>query len=1225
MVFLPNFDLMKRVYLFLLFLISAPSYGQDLIITDVSGATSVDKYSEIKLSITVQNAGIVSTQRYATGMVYLSLDNVIDANDFTMMSFSIPTLNPGESVIINYSDNRSLTIKHFINYVQTPIETGIYNLILKADQYAQVIETDELNNIFTVAEYTVSTPDVDLQFTYLNLSSYSATAHSTIDPLFEARNSGITDLSWMVLSRFYLSTDQVLDGGDVILSNFQSNTLNGVDVFTNMTSDKIILPNVTPGTYYVIGKVDTSNGNGDFLETDELNNVIASAAITISPSNIDLTLTNISISLIDYGQITGTLTVTNEGTTEAGRYEIEAFLSTSPGFNDYAVFLSPSLTSGPTPGNSGESVIYFSFDAYSVANRSIPYTLFVRVNQYDRVTETDYTNNTISFQNIYIPEPPIHSWSTTAMSLEDVYDNTDKELGLDITILNNGTAYSLNNYYQVVIKDATNSVVHSSTQIQYLSFSPGQQQTKNWNIVLANALPVGEYTIHVSSGYGNTYSIPLSINQVQYTLTGNIQGEDGVPITKGKLFLYQEGVNELVKFIDKVVPTTSDLFSFPIDDKEHTLFFIPDRIDFPNYAPTIYGKTVTLEPTSFFALTADDNLTFEILKLSPPLAGSKTIGGSVASGTSSSSRVMSMQATSLESFPVVLLSETGEVLAVSETGPNGEYHFDNLASGKYQVIVAFELDQYIMPEPILVDVTQQSAILDFQLGEDGVNAEYQPVLEYQNIGFNVLDQKTYGDAPFQLTASSSANLLITYASSNPQVAEVHDNVVTIVGAGTTTITASQNGNSLFHPAPVEEQVLTVQKADQDIEFTELPGRKTTDSNFQLIASSTSGLAVSFSSDNERVATVDGNMITIKGAGQATITATQNGNQNYNSASVARSLNVSLESQSILFNAITDKKFGDASFKLSASSTSGLPVSYVSSNQLVATVKGDLVTIHSAGQTVISAKQEGDLMYAAASTVSQLLTVLKADQVITFVEFSNKRTTDGEFQLFASATSGLAISFSSDNDEVATINGNLVTIKGPGHANIMATQQGNQMFAAANSVSYPLIVHKTDQVITFDEFSNKKTTDTEFYLVASTTSGLTISFSSDNENVATVEGNLVSIKGPGQANITAFQAGDKDYTMASPVTRVLMVELVTALESLDERIRISPNPTSDMFSVYTSETIEEMYVSDLLGRRVNVNSISGNNVSMAEIAPGTYLLHVKLVGSEKQLIQRIVKQ
>jgi hypothetical protein len=79
----------------------------------------------------------------------------------------------------------------------------------------------------------------------------------------------------------------------------------------------------------------------------------------------------------------------------------------------------------------------------------------------------------------------------------------------------------------------------------------------------------------------------------------------------------------------------------------------------------------------------------------------------------------------------------------------------------------------------------------------------------QTITFNALSAETYGNAPFNLTASASSGLTVSFTSSNNAVATISGNTVTITGTGSTTITASQVGNSTFSAASNVNQILTV--------------------------------------------------------------------------------------------------------------------------------------------------------------------------------------------------------------------------------------------------------------------------------------------------------------------------------------------------------------------------------------------------------------------------------
>lgn len=79
-------------------------------------------------------------------------------------------------------------------------------------------------------------------------------------------------------------------------------------------------------------------------------------------------------------------------------------------------------------------------------------------------------------------------------------------------------------------------------------------------------------------------------------------------------------------------------------------------------------------------------------------------------------------------------------------------------------------------------------------------------------------------------------------------------------------------------------------------------------------------------------------------------------------------------QTITFPEFPVKGYGDATFTLNATASSGLAVTYYSSNTTVATVSGSTVTIKTTGYSFISALQAGNGSYAAATPVAQLLVV-----------------------------------------------------------------------------------------------------------------------------------------------------------------------------------------------------------------------------------------------------------
>ena len=169
-------------------------------------------------------------------------------------------------------------------------------------------------------------------------------------------------------------------------------------------------------------------------------------------------------------------------------------------------------------------------------------------------------------------------------------------------------------------------------------------------------------------------------------------------------------------------------------------------------------------------------------------------------------------------------------------------------------------------------------------------------------------------------------------------------------------------------------------------------------------------------------------------------------------------------QTITFGSLSTEDINlVTSFNLTATSaTSAInPITYSSSNPLVATISGSVVTLLSSGQTIITASQAGDSNYNAATSVNQTLNVIdssKQDQTITFNALPNSTYGDSNFDLTATTSApGLNISYVSSNPAVATVSGATVTIVGIGTTTITASQAGSTLYNPALNVNQTLTV------------------------------------------------------------------------------------------------------------------------------------------------------------------------
>lgn len=80
----------------------------------------------------------------------------------------------------------------------------------------------------------------------------------------------------------------------------------------------------------------------------------------------------------------------------------------------------------------------------------------------------------------------------------------------------------------------------------------------------------------------------------------------------------------------------------------------------------------------------------------------------------------------------------------------------------------------------------------------------------QTIAFSALPQVTYGTAPITLIANTSSGLPVSFTVTGP--AALANNLLTVLGAGTITVTATQSGNATYTAAAPVQQIFTVAPA-----------------------------------------------------------------------------------------------------------------------------------------------------------------------------------------------------------------------------------------------------------------------------------------------------------------------------------------------------------------------------------------------------------------------------
>jgi Regulator of chromosome condensation (RCC1) repeat/PASTA domain len=188
------------------------------------------------------------------------------------------------------------------------------------------------------------------------------------------------------------------------------------------------------------------------------------------------------------------------------------------------------------------------------------------------------------------------------------------------------------------------------------------------------------------------------------------------------------------------------------------------------------------------------------------------------------------------------------------------------------------------------------------------------------------------------------------------------NVPSAAASGVTAVAAG-----VFHS-------LALGKASQTITLAPLAVRTYGDPDFAVSAVASSGLPVSLATSGN--CTLSGTTVHLTGAGSCTVTASQAGDTTYNPApDLSRTFGIWKAGQSITFGTLANKTYGAPDFRVSATASSGLAVSFAASGRC--TVRAATVHLTGAGSCTVTASQPGDANYNAAPNVSRTFSIPRA--------------------------------------------------------------------------------------------------------------------------------------------------------------------------------------------------------------------------------------------------------
>ena len=434
--------------------------------------------------------------------------------------------------------------------------------------------------------------------------------------------------------------------------------------------------------------------------------------------------------------------------------------------------------------------------------------------------------------------------------------------------------------------------------------------------------------------------------------------------------------------------------------------------------------------------------------------------------------------------------------------------------------------------------------------------------------------KTFGDAEFSLsnpTATLGGSAVAgawSYGSATTAVATVSGSTVTVVGGGSSVITATFTPTSTanFEQASTTT-TLTVLQATPTFTWSNVSATYG-DANISIagptIATTSATGTWAYTSSTDAVAAISGSQLDIGNAGSATITGTftPSNTTNYVSGgTVTMTVTVAKATPSFTWSGVS-KTFGDAAFVLTAPSVSGsLPGSwaYATSDTSVVSLSGATATVAGGGSATITGTftPTDTANYVSERTTTMVVAVDRATP--TFV-WSNVSATfnDANATISAPAASfgGIAVSgswvYTSSDTAVAAVeagntqfdfgNAGTATISGT------FTPSNTTNYVSGGTATMTVTVAKADQT-TLTVTSTSGTYGTNLMLtVGGGTTGGSVSWAvaDDSASSCAITGGALRSSSAGTCTLTATMAGNDNYNAvtSSPTTVTLTARPIT---------------------------------------------------------------------------------
>lgn len=801
-----------------------------------------------------------ATDANVTGLPASGITFVKNATAKTITISGTPTANVSYSIATTGTVGNPATGSGTITVVTPGSTVGgeVHNFTVSGKTSSFYTITGNMNSTDGSQTYDGLDLTARLKIESATTIVYTTTGESTLTLVFDNTFTGkikVNGVSYtaaagiVVVPSLPAATYTITKGDPANL--FYIKTVYNTPTLTTPTISNFTVGNKTVGDSAFTLTAPTSNSDGIFTYTSSNTNVATINGTTVTivgAGSATITANQAATSTYAAGSIAATLTV------------VAAVANPVPTFSNFTV---PNKTVGDTafaltaPTSNSDGTFTYTSSNTAVATISGNMVTVVGAGSVtitaSQAATSTYAAGSISVTLIVSP--------AATSTKKDVWDFGAEQL--DANLYNNKLdVATINGWYPsttVAGSVATSNTLPSSFTVGALSWvgsTSDRLRTTNTSLTRydANIQNVTDYN-------GRLYC------------NGTPSLSSGVPSTRFlRIALDKDDEVTIVTRTDAVV------------DVVHVVNFVDENN--PTAQSDNLPVTSVDATTTSAVFVAKNSSTFKIYS-----NGKASFYRIIRKGASSSSAVLT--ATTLSNFSIPNKIVGGSAFALTAPSSNSDGVITYTSSNTSVATISGSTVTIVGAGTTTI-TANQAATSTYAAGSIAATLTVTAPAQVPTLSNFSVPNKIVGDQPFVLTApTSNSNGAFTYTSSDVNVATISGNTITVVGAGSATITANQAATSTYAAGSITA-TLTVSTAVQTptisnfVIATKIVG----DPAFVLTTpTSNSSGAFTYTSSNVNVATVNGNTVTIVGAGTTTITANQAATSTYAAGSITATLEV----------------------------------------------------------------------------------------------------------------------------------------------------------------------------------------------------------------------------------------------------------------------------------------------------------------------------------------------